>query len=230
MSSPLMIPGPQGKIEVIYYSTQRSSNVVLIASPHPKWEGLLDHSVMFTLYRSFVRCGFDVLRFNYRGSGKSDGTFSNGEGEISDAEACLNWLSDRYPPKARYWVAGYSFGAWVSMQILMRRPECERFVGISLRPNLYPFDFLAPCPHPGLIVHGTEDTVTPCDLVVRLGYQLSAQKRGQKISLKLISGADEKFSEHLRDLEDHISQYIEKEIELLDLAHASSESIKTIGL
>ncbi|ETZ07319.1 hypothetical protein P618_200503 [Holospora obtusa F1] len=229
MSSTFMIPGPQGKIEVVYHTTKNSSNVVLLASPHPKWEGLLDHSVIFTIYRSFVRCKFDVLRFNYRGTGKSTGTFSNGEGEISDAESCLNWLSDHYPPKARYWVAGYSFGAWIGMQILMRRPECERFVGVALRPNLYPFDFLAPCPHPGLIVHGTEDAVTPCDLVVRLAYQLSAQKRGKKINLKLVPDGDEKFSIHLRELEDIISQYIEKEMEALE-ANLSLESVQSVSL
>ena len=228
MSSNIMIPGRQGKIEAMYHVTKKAKNVVLMASPHPKWEGLLDHSVMFTLYRAFVRCGFDVLRFNYRGTGKSTGTFTNGEGEISDAESCLNWLSDRYPPRVRYWVSGYSFGAWIGMQILMRRPECERFVGVALRPNLYPFDFLTPCPHPGLIVHGKEDSVTPCDLVVRLAYQLSAQKKGQKINLKLIQDANEKFSEHLRELEDLVSQYVTKEVELLDRVHAPEAALPPI--
>jgi alpha/beta superfamily hydrolase len=230
----LMIPGPQGKIEASFYSpvisseARRSScHVVLMSGPHPvQEEGLMHHPVMYALHRAFARAGFDILRFNYRGSGHSSGTFTNGEGEIADAEACLNWLSDRSPLKTIYWVAGYSFGAWIAMQILMRRFECARFVCVGSRTNLYPYDFLAPCPAPGLMVHGKNDLVTPYDVMVRLVHHLSLQKKGHKIDLKLLADADAQFKGCLPELEEKVTEYILREVEILDQAAAAAHSGK----
>ena len=63
--------------------------------------------------------------------------------------------------RASCWIAGFSFGAWIGMQLLMRRPEIEGFISIAPPANLYDFSFLAPCPSSGLIIHGDKDAVVP---------------------------------------------------------------------
>jgi alpha/beta superfamily hydrolase len=106
-----------------------------------------------------VRRGFSTLRFNFRGVGRSQGSFDRGEGELSDAASALDWLQT-YNPNAQFcWIAGFSFGAWIGMQLLMRRPEIESFIAVSPPANIYDFTFLAPCPSSGLVLQGDQDTV-----------------------------------------------------------------------
>src|SRR3546814_9501241 len=78
------------------------------------------------LYKTFQRRCFATLRFNFRGVGRSQGTFDNGIGELSDAAAALDWVQSFHPEAQTTWIAGFSFGAWIGMQLLMRRPEIRR--------------------------------------------------------------------------------------------------------
>ena len=84
-------------------------------------------------------------------------------GELADAAAALDWLQAHNPDSPRCWVAGFSFGAWIGMQLLMRRPEGEGFISIAPPANLHDFTFLAPCPSSGLIVHGDQDRLLPVE-------------------------------------------------------------------
>jgi alpha/beta superfamily hydrolase len=206
----LMISGPEGPLEANYHCSPMDPKapMVILMSPHPGQEGTMEHVVIQSLFRVFARLEFNILRFNFRGSGKSHGTFTNGEGEVSDAAACLDWMQNKNPNPSQCWVAGFSFGAYIALQLLMRRPECHSFVAVSPLANMYDFNFLAPCPAPGLVVHGEMDDVTPKESVIRLVHQLSMQKRGHKIALNLIQGADHTYSNHLRIMEAGIQEYV----------------------
>src|SRR6185369_17879084 len=120
--------------------------------------------------------GFSVLRFNFRGVGRSQGEFDNGVGELSDAASALDWLQSVNPNASSCWVAGFSFGAWISMQLLMRRPEIEGFISVAPLAKHYDFSFLAPCPASGLFVNGDKDTVTPPEAVNSLVSKLKTQR------------------------------------------------------
>src|SRR5690606_31777048 len=98
-----------------------------------------------------------TLRFNFRGVGGSQGVFDDGEGELSDAAYALDWMQDLNKNAPYVWVGGFSFGSWVGMQLLMRRPEIKGFISISPPANDRDFSFLAPCPTSGLIIHGSDD-------------------------------------------------------------------------
>ena len=205
------ISGPAGTIEARYHTApfKAGLSTVLLVPPHPEREGDMGHKVIYSLYRSFASLRFNVLRFNYRGCGKSSGNFTDGEEEISDASACLDWLSTHNPGSSQCWVAGFSFGAWISMQLLMRRPECHRFISISPPVTLYDFSFLAPCPAPGLIIHGENDEVVSKEAVVRFVHQLSLQKKGHHIDLKVVPDADHHFKKTAPDIEKLVSDYIQ---------------------
>lgn len=129
--------------------------------PHPQHGGTMNNKVVYALYQTFVARGFSTLRFNFRGVGRSQGTYTGGEGELSDAATALDWLQT-YNPNARYcWIAGFSFGAWIGMQLLMRRPEITGFVSVAPPANMFDFSFLAPCPASGLVVQGDQDDIVP---------------------------------------------------------------------
>ena len=91
-------------------------------------------------------------------------------------------------------MAGYSFGSWIGMQLLMRRPEIEGFISIAPQPNTYDFSFLAPCPSSGLIIHGDADKVAPAKDVQGLVDKLHTQK-GITITQKTLPGANHFFSD-----------------------------------
>ena len=83
----------------------------------------MNNRISYTMYQSFQKLGFSVMRFNFRGVGRSQGKYDGGFGEISDAAAALDWMQMVNPNSSGLWISGYSFGAFVGMQLLMRRPE-----------------------------------------------------------------------------------------------------------
>ena len=89
----LLIPGPEGKIEAKYnHNNSDSSPIALIMHPDPSRGGTMNTKIVYQLYKSFINNGFSTIRFNFRGVGKSDGFFDNGEGELIDAASVLDWL------------------------------------------------------------------------------------------------------------------------------------------
>src|SRR3546814_16246843 len=97
----------------------------------------MNNKVVYTLYHAFTRRGFSCLRFNFRGVGRSQGTFSRGEGELADAAAALDWLQSYNENATQCWIAGFSFGAWIGMQLLMRRPEVHGVISLPLPAKMF---------------------------------------------------------------------------------------------
>jgi alpha/beta superfamily hydrolase len=150
--------------------------VALILHPHPLHGGTMNNRVVHALYQRFQAMGFSTLRFNFRGVGRSQGRYDGGIGEISDAAAALDFLQAVNPNASSLWVAGYSFGSYVGMQLLMRRPEMGGFVSVSAPASHYDFGFLAPCPCNGLILHGSDDELVPEPSVRKLVDKLKHPK------------------------------------------------------
>ena len=129
--------GPEGRLEGRYQHAKRDdAPVALILHPHPQHGGTMNNKVVYSLYHSFSRRGFSTLRFNFRGVGRSQGAFDSGLGELSDAAAALDWMQGHNPNATGCWIAGFSFGAWIAMQLMMRRPEITCSAGASRRPEM----------------------------------------------------------------------------------------------
>jgi alpha/beta superfamily hydrolase len=204
----IIIPGPEGRIEGRYHHNEdRNAPVALVLHPHPKHGGTMNNKVTYNLYKQFAVNGFSVLRFNFRGVGRSEGTFDQGVGELTDAATCLDWLQKINPDASTFWVGGFSFGSWIALQLLMRRPELEGFVAISPPANLYDFSFLSPCPRNGIIIQGTEDSIVDEPSVSKLAEKLNSQ-RDVEIDYRIIRGADHFFRGQLDELDEHLNQYI----------------------
>lgn len=206
------IKGASGRIEGRYYSAeQKGGPVALVLHGNPKRGGTMNSKLPYVLYQAFADMGFSVLRFNYRGVGFSEGEVSGGEGELNDALTCLNWLYARNVEPASCFVAGHSFGAYIGMQLLMRRPEVRRFISISPPTNFYDFSFLAPCPAPGLVIQGNQDQLVPREAVNRFVNRLNSQP-STHVTFKVLRNADHTFGGHLTDVFDTVQEYVKKNL------------------
>jgi alpha/beta superfamily hydrolase len=208
----VVLTGAAGRIEGRYAPGKKpNAPIALILHPHPKAGGTMDNAVTAQLYLLFMRRGFATLRFNFRGVGRSQGEFDSGIGELADAATALDWLQTTNPTASQCWVAGYSFGAWIGMQLLMRRPETDGFISVSPPTNNYDFSFLAPCPASGLFLHGAADPVVPPVEVERVVAKLRTQK-GIVIDYELVEGANHFWGEHLSEVETRVGAYLDKRL------------------
>jgi len=204
----IIFSGPDGRLEGRYQAGKGDNPpIALILHSDPQFGSNMNHKVCFYLYHSFKRRGFSVLRFNFRGVGRSQGHFDDGIGELSDAAAALDWIQAQNRDASSCWIAGYSFGAWIGMQLLMRRPEIQGFLSVSPPANLYDFSFLAPCPASGQIIQGTADTVVSESSVQKLVDKLKTQK-GIDIQYDKIEGADHLYVDYHGPLVQQVDKYL----------------------
>ncbi len=205
----VFFPGPEGRLEGRYHpQKQKDAPIALILHPHPQFGGTMNNRVVYNLHYAFHEIGFTVLRFNFRGVGRSQGEYDQGVGELSDAASALDYLQSLHPNAKHCWVAGFSFGAWIGMQLLMRRPEITGFISASPPANMYDFSFLAPCPASGLIINGLADRVAPPADTRALVEKLHEQK-GITITHEEIEGAGHFFeNEHMDTMLETVKAYV----------------------
>jgi len=200
--------GPEGRLEGRYSpGKEPDSPIALILHPGPQHGGSMNNRIVHALYHTFVRRGFASLRFNFRGVGRSQGSFSRGEGELSDAASALDWLQAYNQNSRECWITGVSFGAWIGMQLLMRRPEITGFITVAPPANVYDFTFLAPCPSSGLVISGERDESVPQESVKKLVTKLNQQK-DITVEHRVLPGANHFFQGHLEELSAHVDQYL----------------------
>ena len=208
----IFIPGPSGRIQAKYFkSKQEGAPVALILQPHPQYGGTMNNRIVYETYNCFYKNNFSVIRINFRGVDKSDGIFDNGQGELSDAAAALDWIEKENPGYSQCWVSGFSFGALICMQLIMRRPEVNKFITISPQPNLYDFTFLSPCPISGIILFGKNDELVQFDSILNLKKRLSIQKNID-VKFEQIQNANHFFKNKEKELSAAIDRYIKDKV------------------
>jgi len=168
----------------------------------------MNNAIVQALFKTFVRRGFATLRFNFRGVGKSQGVFDNGIGELSDAASALDWVQSIHPEASQTWIAGYSFGAWIGMQLLMRRPEARGFISIAPPASMYDFSFLAPCPSSGILIQGEADEVATPGATQKLVDKLRTQKH-ITIHHDVIPNANHNFAHEMTELMQSVDGYLD---------------------
>ena len=204
--------GPDGRLEGRYHQSKKpDAPIAIVLHPHPLHGGNMNNRVAFIMFNNSVERGFSVLRFNFRGVGRSQGAFDNGIGELSDAAYAFDWMQQFNSNSPFCWIGGYSFGALVSMQLMMRRPEIEGFVSISPPAGTEDFSFLAPCPSSGLIIHGDKDTHVPLDAVKKLAQKLDGQKN-ISVNLGIIKGADHFYKDNMDNLSKEVASYLDNSL------------------
>ena len=214
-SSEIFIPGPAGRLEAKYYKNPKfGSPVAIVLQPHPQYGGTMKNKIVQLMFNIFLETGFSVVKLNFRGVGKSDGVFDNGQGELSDAAAALDWIERENLDYSQCWVSGFSFGALICMQLIMRRPEVDNFIAISPQPNVYDFSFLAPCPTSGQVVYSENDELVTQESINELDSRIKNQK-GVKVMFSKIKNANHFFKDKEIDLKKEVENYIKEKTALI---------------
>jgi alpha/beta superfamily hydrolase len=161
--SNFFISGPAGQLEAVVAEISPTKNPIIgiICHPHPLHGGTMHNKVVSTLSRTFRELGITSLRFNYRGVGKSGGSFAEGSGETEDTLAVIEWAKEQWP-QANIWLAGFSFGAYVSLRAATIANNISQLISIAPAVNHADFSHLHPkCPW--LLVIAEKDTIVPAD-------------------------------------------------------------------
>jgi alpha/beta superfamily hydrolase len=209
------IAGPAGRLEALLDEPRPSRSVdseglvhaghegeiraaVVFAHPHTGQGGTMHTKVVFQAAKALCRIGCAVLRINFRGAGASAGRFTGGPGEMDDFRSGLDFMSQRYPA-ARLWVAGMSFGSWVSMTIGAQDPRVSTLFGIAPPIDSYDWETVRTSPKPKFFIHGERDELCPLKQV-REFYARAAEPK----ELVVIDGADHLFDGKVSEVADAV--------------------------
>ncbi|HMD84248.1 MAG TPA: alpha/beta family hydrolase [Terriglobia bacterium] len=179
-----------------------SRQVALVCHPHPLFGGTMHNKVVFRAAKAALLSGLPTLRFNFRGVGKSVGTFTGGEGEKGDVGAALDYLATHFPG----WpvcLMGFSFGSWVGLAVGATDSRVSTLVGLGVPVGSLNFDFLRDVRKPKLIVQGTRDEFGPAAQVAELYDSLAEPKQ-----IHWVQGADHFFAGKLDEVQETLQQFL----------------------
>ncbi|HVN97884.1 MAG TPA: alpha/beta fold hydrolase [Syntrophorhabdaceae bacterium] len=154
---------------------------VIICHPHPLYGGDMANNVVGAIEEGFASQGYSTLIFNFRGVGSSLGEYDEGEGEVRDAIAALEYLSKRLDQDARVTLAGYSFGAWIVSRAALSTERFEALFLVSFPFVVYKSDYLKTFKKRMYFVGGTEDDVAPIDDLYALYRELTIKEKFLKV-------------------------------------------------
>ena len=198
----LILPGSAGRIEARYSPRKEdTAPIALILAPHPRAGGHMNHPVAVQLFHLFMKRGFNVLRFNFRGVGGSAGSYDEGRGEEADALAVIAYGRTRWP-QAALWLGGFSFGAAVTV-LAAASAQPARLVLVA--PGITKIDVsqAAPPTCPWLIVQGDADEVVPADVVLGWAAQLTPAPQ-----IALLPGAGHFFHGRINELREAVLRFM----------------------
>lgn len=199
---PLDLAGPAGNIEALLQEWEgvEPSFVAVVCHPHPLYGGTLHNKVAHRLAATLHARGGAVMRFNFRGVGRSEGVHDRGRGELEDGRLVLAELRRRHP-NARVWAAGFSFGSWVASRIAAAEPDVERLILIAPPVHTQTFEEMRTCPVPKLVVQGTADDICRPENLARVFPEWAEPKR-----LVEVPGASHFFDRLLAEFGEAITQ------------------------
>jgi alpha/beta superfamily hydrolase len=203
----IVLDGPAGRLEALLNAgSPDAAYAAVVCHPHPLFGGTLHNKVVFHAMKALNGFGFPVLRFNFRGTGLSQGEHDHGEGEVDDVRAALDWLDHEFRKPLIF--AGFSFGAAVGLRAACPDSRVRAAIGLGLPvapidDRAYDFNFLRACAQPKLLVSGDRDQFgTPAQLRALMDALPQPKK------LVLIDGADHFFEGRLREMRETVAQWV----------------------
>jgi uncharacterized protein len=212
----LFLDGPTGRLEALLNAgADNATHAAVVCHPHPLFGGTLHNKVVFHTMKALNSFGFPVLRFNFRGTGLSQGAHDQGNGEVDDVRAALDWLDAEYHLPLVF--AGFSFGAAVGLRAACADSRVRAVIGVGTPvgpvagdgevPRTYTFEFLQDCMKAKLFVSGARDQFGPRAKLEALVGSASEPKK-----LLMIEGADHFFEGRLRELREAIETWVKEAI------------------
>lgn len=212
----LFLDGPAGRLEALLNAgAQNATHAAVVCHPHPLFGGTLHNKVVFHTMKALNGFGFPVLRFNFRGAGLSQGEHDQGNGEVDDARAALDWLDAEY--HLPLLLAGFSFGAAVGLRAACPDPRVRAVIGLGTpvvpvaeateEPRVYSLDFLRDCSTPKLFISGARDKFSPKAKLEALFASAPEPKK-----LVFVEAADHFFEGRLRELREAIEAWVRETV------------------
>jgi hypothetical protein len=212
----LFLDGPAGRLEALLNAgAQNATHAAVVCHPHPLFGGTLHNKVVFHTMKALNGFGFPVLRFNSRGAGLSQGEHDQGNGEVDDARAALDWLDAEY--HLPLLLAGFSFGAAVGLRAACPDPRVRAVIGLGTpvvpvaeateEPRVYSLDFLRDCSKPKLFISGARDKFSPKAKLEALFASAPEPKK-----LVFVEAADHFFEGRLRELREAIETWVRETV------------------
>ncbi len=212
----LFLDGLTGRLEALLNAgAENATHAAVVCHPHPLFGGTLHNKVVFHTMNALNSFGFPVLRFNFRGTGLSQGQHDQGNGEVDDVRAALDWLDAEYHLPLVF--AGFSFGAAVGLRAACADARVRAVIGVgtpvgpvvadSEVPRTYTFKFLQECMKPKLFVSGARDQFGP-----RAKLEALVASAPEPKKLVMIEGADHFFEGRLRELREAIETWIRERV------------------
>jgi uncharacterized protein len=185
------LEGPAGKLEALLnVGEENASYAAMVCHPHPLYGGTMHNKVVFNAMKALSSFGFPVLRFNFRGTGLSEGKHDEGRGEADDVRAAIEWLNEAFGLPIIF--AGFSFGAATGMRSACPDDRVAGLISLGIpvaaEGRSYGYSFLAQCRKPKLFVSGSRDQYGP---VAKIEQVVSMAAEPKK--LVLVEGADHFF-------------------------------------
>ncbi|MGC1090715.1 MAG: alpha/beta family hydrolase [Candidatus Acidiferrum sp.] len=211
-SRTFLLSGPAGRLEAILWSPASGAPPIaaIVCHPHPLFGGTMHNKVVYQAAKSLDALGCAVLRFNFRGTGMSEGTHDRGDGERGDVHAALDFLDAEFP-KVPLLVAGFSFGSWVGLRVGCEDARVESLIGLGAPVNNADFSYLRQCAKPKLFVHGANDIYGAADKLKNMVASLPGENR-----VVIVDDADHFFVGKLDQLNKAITDWLtERHPELL---------------
>jgi hypothetical protein len=201
----LSIPGPAGNLEALLVEGQPGARyTALVTHPHPKGGGTMHNKVVYRAAKTMQSLGLATLRFNFRGTGLSEGDHDEGRGEQEDVRAALDWLHTRY--ELPVLAVGFSFGAYVGLRACCGHANVPGFAALGLpvaaEGRNYSYDFLAGCTKPKLFLSGGADQFGPQATLVRI-----VASAAQPATLVIVPEADHFFAGKLEQMQHALREW-----------------------
>jgi uncharacterized protein len=203
------IRGPAGPLEVLLDAPEAAPRAAAVfAHPHPLHGGTMHTKAVYQASKALARIDVAVLRFNFRGVGRSAGTHTGGQGEIADFRASLDYMAGRYPGLP-LWAAGFSFGSYVALTAGAEDARVHVLLGIGAAVDRYDYEAVSHSDKPKFLIHGEFDELIPLRAVKKFYAQLAEPK-----DLAIIDGADHLFNGKTMELGQSVEDLLK------DFSHA----------
>jgi len=210
------LAGPVGRLEAILWSPSAGTPqmAAVVCHPHPLFGGTMHNKVVYQAGKSLDALGLPVLRFNFRGTGRSEGAHDRGDGERSDVRAALDFLAAEFP-NVPLLLAGFSFGCWVGLRVGCEDARVESLIGLGAPVNNADFSYLVRCEKPKLFVQGSNDMYGAVDKLNGLVASAAGENR-----VVIVENADHFFVGKLDRVDGAITTWLtDLHPELASLKH-----------
>jgi alpha/beta superfamily hydrolase len=205
-SKNFFLEGPAGKLEAVLWTPAHGASprfAAVVCHPHPLFGGTLHNKVVYQAAKALDSRGGAALRFNFRGTGLSEGKHDRGIGELEDVRATVEFLAERFP-EVSLLVAGFSFGCWVGLRAGCEDARVKRLIGIGAPVNGSDFSYLENCSKPKLFVHGSNDEFGDVRRLKKIVSGLPGEKE-----LVVVEGVDHFFKGKIEELGKAISEWMD---------------------